>query len=223
MGDNQRVLMTPRRAAAGRGGLTVLLVASSVVVAVLAPHPPTASASDSVAAPAAIASTSRTQIASPDDTFARVYIPALGDQAWGVPVVPGVRSAQLDKGFGSYPFAVKPGQGGNFAIAGHRTTHLAPLLTVQNLRPGDRVLVHYRGQWFTYRLQATKIVRPTAGWVVDNTPAPFAGATEGTVPYLTMTTCHPPGTARLRWVWWGALSSIRPDVDPPAVIERRGT
>ena len=162
------------------------------------------------------------RIPAPDDEFARVYIPALGEQAWGIPVVPGVRAGQLNKGFGTYPFAVKPGKGGNFAIAGHRTTHLAPLLHVQDLRPGDRVIVHYGNQWLTYRLQATRIVKPTAGWVTDFTPAPFSGATDGTVPYLTMTTCHPPGTARQRWVWWGALSSIHSDSDPPPVIDRRG-
>jgi sortase A len=219
VGRRQEVRMKVFRMWLTVGFVLPLLVLSAMV----APAAP-ATTGDAVGRPSAVVdvAASRGQSASRADDVTRVYIPALGDQTWGIPVVPGVRDVQLDKGFGTYPFAVKPGQGGNFAIAGHRTTHLAPLLHVEKLSPGDRVIVRYRGDWYTYRLQAMDIVRPTAGWVVNHTPAPFAGSTPGAVAYLTMTTCHPPGSARLRWVWWGMLSSVRDASNPPAVITRRG-
>jgi sortase A len=51
------------------------------------------------------------------------------------------------------------------AIAGHRTTYLAPFRHIDALRPGDRVVVQMPYGRFTYVVQYRRIVTPTALWV----------------------------------------------------------
>ena len=47
----------------------------------------------------------------------------------------------LKKGPGHYPLTPLPGQFGNAAIAGHRTTYLHPFYGINELGKGDKIIV----------------------------------------------------------------------------------
>jgi sortase A len=104
--------------------------------------------------------------------------------------VEGVGPDALALGPGHYPATPMPGQGGNVAIAGHRTTHLAPFWSLDELRPGDRVeLVTARGR-FVYRVLWVGVGPPGSDWVLGPTADPS----------LTLTTCYPRFSASQRLV-----------------------
>src|SRR5207249_8896058 len=69
---------------------------------------------------------------------ANIRIPKIGVDKI---VVQGVGEADLRKGPGHYPETPMPGEQGNAAIAGHRTTYGAPFNRLDELAPGDEVLV----------------------------------------------------------------------------------
>src|SRR5690606_2419423 len=72
------------------------------------------------------------------DVIARLEIPAIGKDLY---VVAGVTLDDLKAGPGWYPDSSPPGQLGNAAIAGHRTTYGAPFFDVDQLVPGDELVV----------------------------------------------------------------------------------
>ena len=101
-------------------------------------------------------------------------------------VVQGVTLANLQRGPGHYPGTALPGQKGNFAVAGHRTTYGAPFFNLDQLRKGDEVLVTTRGgKKFTYRVRSQEIVSPSDTWVIEPDPLKTGKKT------LTLTTCNP--------------------------------
>jgi sortase A len=73
-------------------------------------------------------------------------------------VVEGVDVDDLRQGAGHYPTTPMPGQEGNTAIAGHRTTYGAPFRKIDELRRGEPVNVDMPDGRFVYRVQRTKIV-----------------------------------------------------------------
>ena len=107
-------------------------------------------------------------------------IPAIGLNAF---VVNGVSEQDLMLGPGHYPGTALPGQMGNAAIAGHRTTYGGPFYAIDALRIGARILVTDRaGRRFLYRVsRAPFVVSPSDTSVL----APTATAE------LTLTTCTP--------------------------------
>ena len=149
--------------------------------------------------------------------FARMTIPRLGTDVIDVPVVQGVGDAQLAVGMGHFPDSALPGQVGNFAFAGHRSTHSEPLRNVDLLQPGDLVYVRTAANWYTYRLYADRIVEPTALWVVDPVPLPGEGLSPN---LLTLVTCNPRWGSTERWIWWGQLAAVSPVTagDPALVV-----
>ncbi len=96
-------------------------------------------------------------------------------------VVQGAGETALAKGPGHYVQTPFPGYGGNVAIAGHRTTHLHPFWPLDQLRPGDRILIQTRLGAFVYRVIWQRTV-PLNDWSVIAHTA---------VPSLTLTTCTP--------------------------------
>ena len=145
--------------------------------------------------------------------FALMYIPRLRSQVWGTPIVKGIGDASLARGIGYYPDSAAPGANGNFAVAGHRTTHGEPFRSIDLLRAGDQVIVRTRDSWFTYKLSRDQLVRPRDTWVVDPVPRGFR---EG--PILTMITCHPRWASTYRWIWWGTLVDSAPANQPPEAV-----
>lgn len=137
------------------------------------------------------------------DAIAIISIPSIGVEH---AVVQGVRRADLRKGPGHYPNTPLPGELGNAAIAGHRTTYGAPFGRLDELRPGNLIEVRTADGDFRYSVTETIIVRPTELSVLNATPT----AT------LTLTTCHPRFSASRRLVVHASLvpASSAPVRDP---------
>ena len=143
------------------------------------------------------------------DAVALLRIPRIGvDKA----VVEGVGVGDLKQGPGHYPTTPLPGQPGNAAIAGHRTTYGAPFYKLDELEPGDDILVTTRQGRFRFEVVESKVVRPTDVSVLD--PAP------GT--RLTLTTCEPRFSAARRLIVVAELApELAPAPAPPAPARPR--
>ena len=115
-------------------------------------------------------------------------------------VVQGTDEASLEKGPGHYPGTAFPGLGNTVAIAGHRTTYLAPFRHLDALKPGDRIVLKMPYAVFTYAVQDHKIVLPTALWVTNN------------VGYerLVLSACNPLYSAAQRIIIFARLKSVTP-------------
>lgn len=115
-------------------------------------------------------------------------------------VVSGVALEDLRRGPGHYPDTAAPGEPGNFAVAGHRTTYGAPFFHLDVLREDDEVHVTDRtGRRHTYRVVEQRIVAPGEGWVVGDDPRESGGS------LMTLTTCHPRFSAAQRLVVFAEL------------------
>src|SRR4051795_8750111 len=103
-------------------------------------------------------------------------------------MVEGTDAASLRKGPGHYPATPFPGMPGTVGVAGHRTTYLAPFNKLDKLRKGDEVRLEMPYAVVTYRVERTRIVKPTAVWATKR------------VGYdrLVMTACHPKYSAAKR-------------------------
>lgn len=114
-------------------------------------------------------------------------IPAIGltSDQW---TVEGTSTDQLKRGSAHYPGTPLPGQAGNAAVAGHRTTYGAPLKDVDDLVPGDQILFTTLQGEFTYEVIGTEIVAPDDVSVLED-----KGDDR-----LTLTACHPQFSARER-------------------------
>lgn len=151
--------------------------------------------------------------------FAFLHIPRLG-RDWSVPVVQGVDLPDLARGVGHYPNTARPGDVGNFAVAGHRATNGEPFAYLDRVRVGDRVVAETRKRWYTYVVDKTSIVAPTATWVLD--PVPGKPDAKPTQRLLTLTTCNPRWASYQRLIVFGHLVESRPKSDgPPSVLVHR--
>ena len=133
----------------------------------------------------------------PGDPVGRVRAAAIGlDEV----VVHGTGGAELRKGPGHYAETPLPGAGGTVAIAGHRTTFGAPFRRVDDLEPGARIELEMPYGRFTYRVERTRILEPTATWVIRR------------VAYdrLVLTACHPLYSAAERIVVFARLERSDP-------------
>lgn len=93
----------------------------------------------------------------PGDAIGEITLPTQ-DRSYFV--IEGTDTADLRKGPGHYADTPLPGQRGTVAIAGHRTTYLAPFRKINELKPGDRVIVDMTYGRFTYEVEKTRIVDP---------------------------------------------------------------
>jgi sortase A len=133
---------------------------------------------------------------------ARIRIPDIGlDKI----VVEGVSLSDLKRGPGHYPETPMPGQPGNAAIAGHRTTYGAPFNRIDELAPGDKVLVTTLQGSFEYEVSEQKIVSPSQVEVLED-----VGDDR-----LTLTACHPKYSARQRIVVVAKLVGPAAVAPPP--------
>lgn len=96
-------------------------------------------------------------------------------------IVSGVGDDDLKKAPGHYPDTPLPGQPGNSAIAGHRTTYGAPFFRVDELELGDPILISTAQGRFRYEVSEKTVVTPRQVEVLDPTPDNR----------LTLTTCEP--------------------------------
>jgi len=135
------------------------------------------------------------------DALTRIKIPALGVDTV---VVEGTTESALKAGAGHYPGTALPCELGNMAIAGHRTTYGKPFANIDQLKPGDTITLEtpigkcdyevekaaapFRSQ---ANMAAAWVVNPNDLRVIDQDPAKSE---------LTLTTCHPKGSAKERLV-----------------------
>ena len=91
------------------------------------------------------------------DAIGRITLPTQDRSYY---VIEGTDTADLRKGPGHYSDTPLPGRRGTVAIAGHRTTYLAPFRQVDKLKRGDRVIVDMTYGRFTYEVEKTRIVDP---------------------------------------------------------------
>jgi sortase A len=115
----------------------------------------------------------------------RIRIPRIGAS---FVVVEGTDSGSLRKGPGHYEDTPFPGMPGTVAIAGHRTTYLAPFSHLDNLKKGDTVELDMPYAAVRYVVEDRRIVAPTAVWITKR------------VGYdrLVLTACHPRYSAAQR-------------------------
>jgi sortase A len=131
------------------------------------------------------------------DAIGRLVIPSIGVS---FEVVQGTDAGSLEKGPGHYPATALPGLGQTVAIAGHRTTYLAPFRHIDALRPGEEIVLRMPYGRFTYAVQYRRIVAPTALWVTRD------------VGYdrLVLSACNPLFSAAQRIVVFARLSGAVP-------------
>jgi sortase A len=145
-----------------------------------------------------------------DGAFAIVRIPRFGAD-YARPVLEGTGRPVLALGVGHYVGTAGPGQVGNFAVAGHRTTYGRPFHDVDRLEAGDRVVVETAADVYVYEVTSHEVVRPGDVEVIDPVPGePGAAPTEA---LLTMTSCHPKYSATERFVVHGRLVEAVPRGD----------
>jgi sortase A len=128
----------------------------------------------------------------------RMAIPRIGVS---FVVVKGTSASDLRSGPGIYPATVFPGIAGTTAIAGHRTTYLAPFRHIDALHRGNRILLNMPYAHFTYTVIATRVVAPTD-----------VSAAVADVGYsrLVLSACTPPFSAAMRLLVYARLTGTVP-------------
>lgn len=146
-------------------------------------------------------------------TIAVLRIPKLGDD-YIQPVSEGVdKRTVLDVlGIGHYPDTALPGQIGNFGLAGHRTTFGKPFNRLDELTPGDELIVDTPEARYTYTVTASMVVSPSQVDVLA--PEPGQPGATPTRRWITLTTCEPEYSARQRLIVRGELTSWTPKGTP---------
>ena len=141
------------------------------------------------------------------DAVARIRIPDIGVDKI---VVEGVSLEDLKRGPGHFPSSPLPGQPGNAAIAGHRTTYGAPFHRLDELDHGDEIEVTTLQGTFRYEVREQLIVAPDQVEVLDD----FGDDR------LTLVACHPKYSARQRIV---VVAALQGDAAPAPEAAPDGT
>jgi sortase A len=128
----------------------------------------------------------------------RIEIPRIGAN---FVVVKGTDTADLEKGPGVYSETNFPGIAGTTAIAGHRTTYLAPFRHIDQLRKGDQIIVRMPYGRFTYTVTGERSVLPSdVRAAID-----YVGYTR-----LVLSACTPPFSAAERLLVFARFTRVVP-------------
>jgi LPXTG-site transpeptidase (sortase) family protein len=155
-----------------------------------------------------------------DSLVGRLYIPKFAKE-WVV--VDGVLPDDIKYAPGHYPDTAKPGQIGNFSVAGHRIPKI--FWRINELHNGDVIGVETRDSWYIYKVYNTEIVKPDAVQVVE--PVPDQPGVKPTKAVLTLTTCNPKGNNYQRLIVHAQLASqvkrdsAKPDAGMPAEMKAK--
>jgi sortase A len=150
--------------------------------------------------------------------FGVMYVPRFGS-TYAMPMGGGTTTeGTLDTiGIGHYDNTQMPGQVGNFAVAGHRTTYGRPFNQIASLHLGDKIYLETKDGWYTYSFRNLEYVKPTQVSVLD--PSPDAVNVQTTDRVMTMTSCNPMYSATERIVAFSVFDSWQPrSAGPPAAI-----
>jgi sortase A len=124
----------------------------------------------------------------PGEAVAIIRIPKIDVD---VVVVEGTGTEALKKGPGHYANTAYPwDETGRVGIAGHRTTYGSPFWSLDELVPGDRIVLATEYGIFEYRVTESLIIPPSDGSVLEQTDGPS----------LVLTTCHPRFSAAQRLI-----------------------
>jgi sortase A len=154
----------------------------------------------------------------------RIVIPRIGAN---FVIVDGTSTQALESGPGVYPETTFPGIPGTTAIAGHRTTNLAPFRHIDALAPGSSIELQMPYAHFTYTVIGQRVVEPTdvqaaiakVGYtrLVLSACTPLFSAAKRLLVYARLTRTVPQGAARRLP---GGLRA-RPIDAPPRVADAR--
>lgn len=111
-----------------------------------------------------------------------------------VPIGYGIELTDLQDNPGFYPESDYP-ERGNVSIAGHRTTWGAPFRRLGELNQGDKITLYYKESTYSYEVDRVFDTDKYDWSVIENT----------TEPAITLTTCHPPGSAEKRLIVRGYI------------------
>lgn len=122
------------------------------------------------------------------------------------PIRSGTSDAVLSGGVGHYEGTARPGRPGNVALAGHRTSTPAPFRHLDELKPGDEIIVLVRKKMARYTVEETRngqghyVVAPTAIEVLRHRGHDS----------VTLTTCTPVGSDAQRLIVHARFVSWEP-------------
>ena len=108
----------------------------------------------------------------------RLQIPVLNVDA---PIIQGDGWEQLKKGVGQYIGSAAPGEDGNVVLSAHDDVYGEIFRYLDRLAPGDQVVVYTQQRQYTYIVDRTVIVEPTAVEVMASTGSPT----------VTLISCYP--------------------------------
>ena len=136
------------------------------------------------------------------DVVAHLAIPSIGLDKM---ILEGIRPTDLQDGPGHFPETPLPGQFGNAAIAGHRTTHGQPFFRIDEIEVGDEVIVTTLAGRYVYVMTGRQIVSP-------NDYASVIPTLDPSVSTLTLTSCDPKFSAKNRIVISAQIDLVRSDL-----------
>jgi sortase A len=134
----------------------------------------------------------------PGDALGRIEAP--GMDGLNMVFVQGTDEASLELGPGHYPETAMPGQGKTVAIAGHRTTYLAPFRHIDSLKPKDKITLKMPYGTFVYGVQKSEIVDPSDVGVIHETG----------YERLVLSACNPLYSAAQRYIIFARLVKTEP-------------
>lgn len=129
----------------------------------------------------------------PGDALGRIEAPDM--DGLNMVFVQGTDESSLQLGPGHYPETAMPGQGKTIAIAGHRTTYLAPFRHIDSMKPGDKITLRMPYGTFVYRTQKTEVVDPSDVGIVHDTG----------YERLVLSACNPLYSASQRFIVFARL------------------
>ncbi|MBW3562542.1 MAG: class E sortase [Actinobacteria bacterium] len=140
----------------------------------------------------------------------KIVIPSIGVETL---VVEGTSAEALRAGAGHYPNTPLPGQDGNVAIAGHRTTYGRPFNQMDRVPNGAKVWLITPVGEYEY-----EVVSPPEGYRALNgndasfvtNPKDWQIIAPTSDPSLTLTSCHPKGSAAQRIVLRAERVGVHP-------------
>jgi sortase A len=157
----------------------------------------------------------------------RIDIPTIGAS---FVVVKGTGTSELESGPGIYSETAFPGVPGTTAIAGHRTTWLAPFRHIDALRPGQPIVLDMPYARFTYRVIGSRVVLPTDVSVLDpvgysrlvlSACTPLFSASHRLIVFARLSSTVPLGPARTPFDSERAGRALGPEPALPAVLKPR--
>jgi sortase A len=134
----------------------------------------------------------------PGDALGRIEAP--GMNGLNMVFVQGTDEASLELGPGHYPETAMPGQGKTIAIAGHRTTYLAPFRHIDSMKPGDKITLKMPYGTFIYSVQKSEIVDPSDVGIIRDMG----------YERLVLSACNPLYSASQRYIIYARLVHTEP-------------